>query len=386
MAAHYKAYLSHPVEVKSITDFLGKLPPWGRVRSWLAPRLKEGLHLNSMVGRVELENGDNNIMFEYGVTDLQPVARKKKRKALTYHMYVQACGTDASTHAAHTLAAWWLAQLTKVVGSHTIIDQPNISVVAARRNSTNQQVDTVPLQELPNWSEAEALAVSATSASSEPLSPSPPPPSGSSDVGLATHQVPSSSSEVYTAPPLPPSAPSFPRLGDLAWKDVLTIFYKVYNAEKLDDIDNILSKYRGVENQAYAAAFEKYASGQPPRPPPNPPASGVPFHADPGAPRLSQPQPPPAHSPREKTEPSPSDAMVAAAPVQHQQAPPASGLQFDAGPPGLPPPASGLGFGGLPPPAARSASPGSPLGKPRDRLTKEYGHGMLRSGLIEDHF
>ena len=173
-----------------------------------------GEHLNPEVGRVKLVLAGSAATFEYGVTDVQPGfggrKQKLKRKVKTYHMYVLACGSpgDMDVDVEHMLAAWWLAQLAIVVGRHILIDQPDISVVAARHTAKNQKVNTVRLQELPGWNEAEAFSVRGTSASSEPLSPSPPPPSGSSDAGLATHQVPSSSSKAATVPPLLPSDPS----------------------------------------------------------------------------------------------------------------------------------------------------------------------------------
>ena len=224
--AYYKAYLSHPVEMASIIEFLGKLHPWGRVQAWLPPRWKKGgEHLNPEVGRVELVLAGSAATFEYGVTDLQPSVggRKKKRKAKTYHMYVLACGSRGRADVETSLAGWWLAQLAIVVGRHILIDQPDISVVAARHTAKNQKVNTVRLQELLGLNEAEALDVRGTSASSEPLSPSPPPPSGSSDVGLATHQVPSSSSEAATAPPWLPSDPSLPAPRHPAWKECVDV-------------------------------------------------------------------------------------------------------------------------------------------------------------------
>ena len=97
--AYYKAYLSHPVEMASIIEFLGKLHPWGRVQELLPPRWKEGggEHLNPEVGRVKLVLAGSAATFEYGVTDVQPGfggrKQKLKRKVKTYHMYVLACGS-----------------------------------------------------------------------------------------------------------------------------------------------------------------------------------------------------------------------------------------------------------------------------------------------------
>ena len=59
---------------------------------------KDGIHMNSHVGRVSLCDGEGRSTFEFGVTDLQRMSSgKKKRELGVQHLYVKAQGSRANT-------------------------------------------------------------------------------------------------------------------------------------------------------------------------------------------------------------------------------------------------------------------------------------------------
>ena len=72
-------------------------------------RVKDGVHLNPCVGRVQLEDDDpEGSMFEFGITDQiqMPGANNKKRKADTFNMWVHACGSQWQQNS--ELCQWFL--------------------------------------------------------------------------------------------------------------------------------------------------------------------------------------------------------------------------------------------------------------------------------------
>ena len=63
-----------------------------------ASRKKDGVHMNTWVGRVLMNDDEGPATFEYGVTDLQKRANgRRKRQEGMQHVYVLAQGPRAHT-------------------------------------------------------------------------------------------------------------------------------------------------------------------------------------------------------------------------------------------------------------------------------------------------
>ena len=107
-----KAHIDFPLNTLSMIDEVRKLwkyPGLGKeVRlECLDPRKKDGVHMNTWVGRVSMDDDGGRSEFEYGVTDLQRMANgRKKRKLNVQHIYVNAHGPRANTLKNTNLCAW----------------------------------------------------------------------------------------------------------------------------------------------------------------------------------------------------------------------------------------------------------------------------------------
>ena len=149
-----KANIDFALNTLSLVDELGRL--WkstglgGEVTlECLEPRKKDGIHMNTWVGRVRMDDDGGRSVFEYGVTDLQRMANgKKKRKLNVQHIYVSAHGPRAQSKKNTDLCAWRVNQLVQIIGPQQVIDSPDSTLIASRQTIKNQPVQTVQLRDL----------------------------------------------------------------------------------------------------------------------------------------------------------------------------------------------------------------------------------------------
>ena len=149
--AHARVWLDRPFDVGTIIEEVGKFaelkllpPPFLHV---LTPRQKPGVHLNMVVGRVQIQDDTaEGSMFEYGITDqiAMPNSRHRKRKENTQYMYVHALGPRAKSTKNSELCSWFLNRLVNIVGKEFVIGVPNPHTLLKRPLAKNQVIHLHP--------------------------------------------------------------------------------------------------------------------------------------------------------------------------------------------------------------------------------------------------